>query len=188
MRFAWAAAMLLAAGCAPPVGRAVPVVRHMGEHVEAGSLIYTVMETEWIDQLGSDLEPMLPEHRFLEVRIQVTNSGIAAAAIPEAALLAPGKSYSELIRAPGLRNWLGLLRAVGPAETVAGSLLFDVPFGRYLLRLGECSDPDDVKTGLVELPLVLPRPAFSFSGFGSASGEDSPGLQPPLRTVAGGIE
>jgi hypothetical protein len=181
---------LAAAGCAPPVGRAVPIIRQMGEHVEAGSLIYTVMETAWIGQLGSDLDPMLPERRFLEVRIQVTNSGIAAIAIPEAALLAGGETYPELTRAPGLRNWLGLLRAANPAETVAGSLLFDVPLGQYVLRLGDCSDPDAVKTALVGLPLELPRPALSLSrfGFGPASGADFPGVQPPLQAVAGGIE
>jgi len=189
MNFARAAAAvfsLAAAGCAPPVGHVASTIRQMGEHVEAGSLIYTVMETEWLDQLGSEIAPRLPEHRFLEVRILVTNSGINTAYIPEAVLLDGDKSYPELTSGHGVRDWLGLLRTAGPADTVGGSLLFDVPFGNYVLRVGECNSPDDVKTALVSIPLDLPAPAVPFFSTGRPGAV--PDLPPAIQAVPGVIE
>jgi hypothetical protein len=190
MRFARAGAAVLAlaaAGCAPPVGHIAPAIRQMGEHVEAGSLIYTVMETEWLDQLGPDIAPRLPEHRFLEVRILVTNSGIGTAYIPEAALLGGNRTYPELTSGHGVRDWLGLLRTAGPADTVGGRLLFDVPFGNYVLRVGECNNPDDIKTALVAIPLDLPAPVVSFFSGGRPGGVPAD-LLPELQAVPGGIE
>ena len=47
----------------------------MGERVPVGSLIYVVLDTEWLDHFGDPPHARLPEQRFLAVRISVTNSG-----------------------------------------------------------------------------------------------------------------
>jgi hypothetical protein len=127
----------------------------MGEHAEVGSLIYTVLETEWHDRLGAGPAARPPRNRFLAVRVSVTNSGAALAAIPPMSVLdASGAAYPEEDSGQGLEDWLGMLRTVAPAQTEQGRVLFDVPRGDYQLRVTDDTfEPEDQHVALIEVPL-----------------------------------
>jgi Domain of unknown function (DUF4352) len=136
-----------------------PKLFRMGERVQAGALIYTVLDTEWLDQLGDSPTPRLPHNRFLSVRISTTNSGTSTSSIPPAVLSdSQGKTYAELSEAEGLTEWFGYIRSVKSAETVFGRVLFDVAPGDYRLKVADDAEPENQKTATIELPLQLTRP------------------------------
>ncbi len=124
----------------------------MGQRVEAGSLIYSVLEAEWDPNLGP---ARFPTHRFVLLRLSVTNSGAEAAMVPPMQLIAPnGQSFSELADGAGVTDWLGSLRKLDPAETMHGRILFDAPRADYKLRVADdAENPDDAIVALIEIPL-----------------------------------
>ncbi len=131
-------------------------VYNMGDLVTVGKLKYTVVDTEWIDQLGDAANPKLPQHRFLSIRLNITNSGSSPTGVPTLVLNnAKGESFQELTNAEGLRDWLGYLRTIQPAQTERGRVAFDVPTGAYRLRLADDSDPENEKVALVDIPVQL---------------------------------
>lgn len=137
----------------------------MGERAQAGALIYTVSEAEWLDRLGEEPNVRLPERRFLAIRLSVTNSGAATSGIPMLSLVGSrGERYSEQTSGEGLTDWLGFLRQVKPANTERGRVLFDVPAGAYRLRVVNDAEPENERAALVEIPLQLgpaiPQPAL----------------------------
>jgi hypothetical protein len=130
---------------------------NMGERVVVGQLIYTVSEAEWLDQLGEAAAPRMPQHRFLAIRLSVTNSGASTFAIPPTALLdGSGQTYTELGDAEGLAEWLGYLRMLKPAQTEHGRVVFDVPPGAYRLKVFNDSDQEEQISALVSVPYETP--------------------------------
>jgi hypothetical protein len=151
---------LLATGCSSTTSSpGLAKIYNMGERVQVGTLIYTVLDTEWLDQLGDGPSARMPRNRFLTVRVSVTNSGAAVSAIPPMTLTTSGgQDYTELTDAPGVPEWLGYIRSVKAAETVHGRAAFDVPAGAYQLHLSNDAEPENTITARVELPLQLSRP------------------------------
>jgi hypothetical protein len=128
----------------------------MGERAQAGTLIYTVTEAEWLDRLGDEPDVRVPEHRFLAIRLSVTNSGAATSGIPMLSLVdSRGERHPELTNGAGLTDWLGFLRQIKPANTEYGRVLFDVPAGGYRLRVVNDAEPENERAALVEIPLDL---------------------------------
>ena len=141
-------------GCAGG-GLSEPVHR-MGELTPVGPVIYNVLETEWRNQLGSSIEQELPKHKFLLVRLTITNSGNQEVATPLLSLEdIEGETYMELSEIKGVANWLGLLRIVAPASTIQGVIVFDVPAKDYNLRVTDGGDLEHERTALIEIPLSL---------------------------------
>jgi hypothetical protein len=161
--YAGLALVLFMAGCSSEDGGHTSAkVFQMGERVQAGSLVYTVLDTEWLDQLGDPANPRMPLNHFLSVRVSVTNSSTTTSGIPPMMLVdSRNQTYPELNDAKGLQEWLGYLRTVRPAETVHGRVLFDVPTASYRLKVTDDAEPEERKAALVELPLQLTRPQVS---------------------------
>jgi len=135
----------------------------MGERVQVGPLIYTVLETEWLDQIDAPI-PRIPHDRFLAVRLTVTNSGITTSGIPPLSVSdRRGTSYPELTDAEGVSEWLGYIRTVKPADTLHGRVVFDVPTAEYRLKLSDDAEPENVKLATVDLPLQLGAPRIPIS-------------------------
>ncbi len=157
---------VLAAGCSSgTTSQTNSKIFSMGERAKAGSLIYTVTEAEWLDRLGEEPNVRVPEHRFLAIRLSVTNSGAATSGIPTLSLVdSRGERYPEQTSGEGLTEWLGFLRQVKPADTERGRVLFDVPAGGYRLRVVNDAEPENERAALVEIPLELgpaiPQPAL----------------------------
>lgn len=136
-----------------------PKVYHMGEPVRTGPLVYSVLDTEWLDQIGDPLAPRLPHDHFLSVRISVTNAGSATSGVPPLKIAnSHGVIFAEINDAKDLPEWLGYIRSVRPAETLHGRLLFDAPTGDYSLKVADDADPENQSTATVQMPLELTRP------------------------------
>lgn len=150
------AAGLFLSGCSGGKSGADATVYRMGEPVTVGPLIYTVMDTEWRTQLGEGPTARLPEHRYLLVRLSVTNSGASNAVVPAMSVLdSSGQSRLELADGQGVEEWLGYLRSLRPAETDRGRVVFDVPPSAYRLRVTNDAEPGTEKVALIDMPLQL---------------------------------
>lgn len=150
--------LLIFAGCSRQKrGEASLGLFRMGERVQVGPLVYTVLDTEWRDQLGEGLEAHTPQHRFLLIRLSVTNSGIRETDIPPMALIGTGgEIYAEQTQGQGVPEWLGYLRSVKPAATEHGRVVFDVPPGSYRLRLSAPAEDEQEPQALIEIPYQVP--------------------------------
>jgi len=163
-KLGWAVLALAAGGwlvgCSPErTLRADPKIYRMGEPVKTGPLVYTVLDTEWFDQLGDPASPRLPNQHFLAVRVSVTNTGSMTSGVPLLTIAnSQGVAYPELTDAKGVAEWLGYLRSVRPAETLHGRILFDAPTGDYQLKVMDDADPDNQSSATIKMPLELTRP------------------------------
>lgn len=145
-----------AAGCS---GKKQDAVHPMGTPVVVGDLSYTVLNTEWRDDLPTDMGPRKPQHRFLLVSVSITNNGPEDHNAPLLAVIGPdGKETMELDKGDGVPQWLGLLRRVPSTRTETGTLLFDVPPGDYKLRVSSGGDVDREQTALISLPYRVEAP------------------------------
>lgn len=147
--------LILAVSCASS-GGGPSAVHQMGERVQVGTLIYTILETEWADELPGDSGPRLPQNKFLLVRMTITNSGNRELHVPMLTLIDDQKKETmEVSEVQGVEEWLGILRNVKPAETLQGRAVFDVRPANFRIQLTDAGNPDQEKTALVELPLKL---------------------------------
>jgi hypothetical protein len=161
-RLALAAAVacgaLLLAGCSCAKARtdnALIGTFKMGERVQAGKIIYNVLEAEWKAALTEG--GRAPQHRFLFLRVSITNSGGQPVSVPAFELLGTNDTnYQEVTEnMAGVRNWLGLLRTVAPATTEEGTVVFDAPLAAYKLVLRDGSEVDNERYAHVEVPVAL---------------------------------
>ena len=131
----------------------------MGDKVPIGTLSYNVLEAEWKSELGAAGLAQTPKHRFLILKISITNGGGAQATIPLLTLENIKKeSTMEVSEVTNLSGWLGLIRLVNPAQTETGLIVFDVPPGAYRLRVTDGKEPGADSTRLIEIPLSLNEP------------------------------
>ncbi len=131
----------------------------MGEKVSVGPLTYNVIEDNWYSQLGETFHLRTPQQRFMSITLSITNSGEGGGkdvAVPLFNLQnSDGQNFGEVDNGDGLQNWLGLLRDIGPAQTLEGKILFDVPLGSYKLRLTDGGGPGAEKYAWVTVPLRI---------------------------------
>jgi hypothetical protein len=153
--FAAAALLLAAPACSSRGGSAGVAVHQMGERVQAGSLIYTILEVEWVNQLASRL-PKTQDGKFAVIRLSITNSGNHEIAVPMLQLVGDRNAEAmEVAQVEGVEEWLGVLRTVKPAETIQGRIVFDVKPLNYKLRVTDAAEPDQERFALVAIPLRL---------------------------------
>ncbi len=128
----------------------------MGERVPLGSLTYNVIETAWRSQLGTTFNLRLPNNRFLIANISITNGGGKEMTIPTFQLeRANGDMIPELMKGDGVDQWLGLIRTIGPGQTLQGRVIFDAPLSAYKLRMTDGGEPGTEKVAFVEIPLRM---------------------------------
>lgn len=144
---------LVTAGCRPPIQNKSEF--QMGEKVNAGPIIYNVVEKVWKSQLGDGAEARIPQNRFLLINISATNSSGSEVSVPLLQLEgSDGKVYPELENGTGVDGWFGVLRTIEPAQTQQGRLLFDVPLGSYRLKLSD-GDSESARSYYVRIPLEI---------------------------------
>ena len=127
----------------------------MGERVEAGSLVYTVVDAQWPHELAQGAKA--PQHRYLRIRVSVTNGGSNAMEIPPFELEGTnGTRIQEVTDGLGsLEGRLGMLRSVQPAQTEQGIVVFDAPMQAYKLVLSDGGDLEKERHALVDIPVNL---------------------------------
>jgi hypothetical protein len=147
------AGALLFCGC-KPAPAAFPVRTYpMGEKVPLGNLTYTVIETEYLTQIGEGPTPRIPQSRFFLVKITVGNGGSETADVGAFQVEDDnGKVYPELNDGEGVPEWIGYLRSVKPAESAQGNALFDAPPRHYKIRI---HDETGEKAALIDIPLTF---------------------------------
>jgi hypothetical protein len=127
-----------------------------GEVAAAGPLIYNVVQTTWRTEYGDLLKKRIPQNRYLQITLSVTNKGSQSVSLPFFALDGDNQtSYKEVEDGNGVGNWFGVIREIGPGDTRQGNLIFDVPLKSYRLRLTDGGDPSSEKYIWVEIPLNL---------------------------------
>jgi hypothetical protein len=154
--FALALGIAASISCGQKSVRESSIQFRIGEPLLVRPFTYTVLETRWKPQLGELFSLQIPQHQFLMIRLSITNSGGAPAAVPLLTLEGPGNTvYKEHQKGEGIGNWLGLIRNIAPGQTEEGWIVFDVPANEYVLRCyGEVSD-DFEQVGRFRIPLNL---------------------------------
>ncbi len=128
----------------------------MGERVQVGPLIYSIIEADWHNDLPSKNTSRIPQGKYCVIRLSITNAGNKDATIPLLNLEdEKGTGYLELTEGEGIEEWLGILRSLNPAETLQGRILFDVRPGNYSLRVTDGGEPDLEKTERVTVPFII---------------------------------
>jgi hypothetical protein len=123
----------------------------MGDRIELGRLIYTVLETRWLPQIGAGPTARVPQSRFFLIRMSVGTTGSGELLLPNLSIEDDqGNSYPELGDGEGVPQFVGLLHPVTTAQPLAGNILFDAPPQHYRLLLW---DQDNQHTALVDIPL-----------------------------------
>jgi hypothetical protein len=144
--------LIFGTGCASAPTYAVRTYR-MGDRVQLGSLIYIVYDSQWLTHAGNGASARIPESRFFVVRVSITNSGAGNVNVPAMTVTdEDGKQYSELTNGDQVSQWLGFLRAVKPADSLQGNVVFDCPPRRYNLKI---SDETEQRTALIDIPLTF---------------------------------
>lgn len=129
----------------------------LGQKAEAGHLVYTAYEGQWLPQIGEGTSARVPQQRFFEIRLSATNTGAADAIVPNATLEDDnGRSYEELSDGNGVPAWLGFVRRAKAGETLQGTILFDVPPQHCRLRVSDESGEHGV---LIDIPLSFGAPS-----------------------------
>jgi hypothetical protein len=145
----------IASSCTPPKIKDRRKLFQLGERVEVGGLVFNILESKWLVQLGEVPDFRTPKHKFLTVRLSITNQGGGAAGCPFLSILnSKDEKFTELDDAKLLDGWLGLLRILKPGESEIGWIVFDAPPSSYILQLSD-GKIEEEKIAYVELPLRL---------------------------------
>ena len=147
-------AVLGLAGCSGSGGTAksdkVEIVP-AGEKATAGHLVYNIVDSQILQQMGDEANSRIPHDRFMLVQISVSNSSNVDNPIPAVELIGDdGRTYDELADGTGVTNWLGVVRHVGPGQTARGEVAFDAPAAHYKLRFSDETADSEI---LADLPL-----------------------------------
>lgn len=150
---AFLAAALLTAGCSSAPKKEAQVFP-AGEKVTVGPLVYSVIDSQVMTQLGDDVATArTPRNRFYVMTISVSNSSSDDLPVPGLTLVDDsGKEYPEAADGTNVPNWLGVVRKAGGAQTEQGNILFDAPAQHYRLRL---TDETDAKELSIDVPLTF---------------------------------
>jgi len=147
-----AAAFFSLSACTDAKSAAESRVYQMGERVDVGGVMYTVLESEWRASIGEGADQMVPKNRFLIIRATVTNGTGTQANLPFLTVEdGKGASVMEEQNAKALAGWFGMVRIIAPAQTEEGKLVFDIPPGNYKLRVAGGTGENEV-TRLVDVP------------------------------------
>ena len=150
--------------CAEPRNNSAKIY-DMGSRVEVGHLVYTVLETQWLPQLGAGDTARIPKKRFFLLRLSAVNSGSEEVYVPNVTLVDDqGQSTDELQDGDQVPQWVGFVRKAKPADSVSGNVAFDAEPKHYRLRV---TDENGEKPQLIDIPLnfnsVTPPPALPTS-------------------------
>jgi hypothetical protein len=146
----------------------------MGSRVEAGHLIYTVLETEWLPQIGAGDTARVPRNRFFLVHLSAVNSGSEELDVPNVTLVDDkGQTVDELQDGQDVPQWIGFVRKVKPADSISGNVVFDAEPKHYRLRV---TDENGEKPAMIDIPLSFNSGAAPALPAGAA-----PDFSPPAK-------
>ena len=128
----------------------------MGEKVQIGPFIYTVLESEWKTELSGSNGNIYPKNRFLVLRLSITNSGGQEKNLSFLHLKDDkGGDFIEYSELEGVNGWMGVIRKLQASATDQGIIVFDVPLTGYKLVVSDGENPDEERTAVIDIPLVM---------------------------------
>lgn len=147
--------VLANAGCGKGKDASLIGTFRMGERVQAGPIVYTVLESEWKTALSEG--GRAPAHRFLLLKVTLANGGARAVAVPGLRLRnSQGEEFPEQTEGlQDLPNWLGILRNLQPGQSESGYIVFDVPVAAYKLVVSDGGDIGSEKIAWIDIPVDL---------------------------------
>ena len=110
----------------------------LGTLIEVGDFAYTLNEVKWKSILGEgELLQQRPDAAFLVVDITVINNSRKPHYVESPQLVdSSGRTYTSTSNAFIVEGSEFLLKELNPQVRSRGSIVFDVPYGSYSLRLG----------------------------------------------------
>jgi hypothetical protein len=150
------AVVALSIGCSCGGSRSSELIWRAGERVRVGPLTYSLIQADWNRQWTREGQPLLAQNRFVVVHLSITNAANNEIAVPLLTLEdEKGNVFQEITEVGPLPEWIGLLRTIGPSDTLTGTIVFDVEPSNYRLRVTDGGEPDREVTALIEVPLRL---------------------------------
>jgi hypothetical protein len=127
----------------------------MGEKVQAGPLVYTVLNASWKPIIEGSSRT--PNHRYLFLQVSISNVSNKRIAASSFTLQGPtGSEYHELTEGvAGVQDWLNALRNIEPTKTETGYVVFDAPVSAYKLVVTDMTDSGDERYAYVDIPVDL---------------------------------
>lgn len=144
----------LSSGCGKGKDASFIGTFRMGERVQLGPLVYQVLQSDWRSELGSG--GRTPKHRYMFVKLSITNSSGSTVSTPTLTLEGAGQTYSEVTEdMDKVDNWFGLLRNIGGSQTEQGWIVFDAPMAAYELVVTDAGEVGHEKYAHVDIPVQL---------------------------------
>ncbi len=150
-----ASSLLVLTGC----GEKAAVISSfpMGQKVQVGKIVYSVLEAEWRTDVPGGKQT--PRNRVLQLTLSITNSSSQEMSIPTLRLLSlKREEFPEYTEIESNTSWLGLLRRLQPSLTETAAIYFDVPIGAYKLEVVDHSDAENEKASYIDIPASLAPP------------------------------
>ncbi len=115
----------------------VTEVRHqLGQDVFVGYWAYRCMSAQWRKSIGSEYTAQYPDARFLVVDLAIRNNDKTASTLPPVKLVDnEGREYDESSKGIFMDNSFGMLKSLNPGVSSRGYVVFDVPPGKYALKV-----------------------------------------------------
>jgi hypothetical protein len=147
--------VVLLSGCSKGKDPSLIGTFHMGEKVQAGQLVYDVLEADWRPALAEN--GRLPKNRFLFLKVSISNVGAQPVAAPGLTLVGPNDTtYPEVTEnMDAVQGWLGLFRNIQPGKTETGYVVFDAPVGGYKAAVSDGGDIENEKHAHIQIPADL---------------------------------
>lgn len=143
------------AACGGKKNDGTSITYNMGDRVDVKGVVYNVLEADWQPSIGDGGDQKIPKHRFLVIRLAITNGTGAQVSVPFLSLEGgKGDPVMEVDEVKSLPGWLGIVRLVNPAQTEEGRIVFDVPPASYKLRVvAGVGDEEDSR--LIDIPYAI---------------------------------
>ena len=123
----------------------------IGDTVIVGKWAYRCHGTSWERSIGTEYPKQYPDAEFLVVDLTIRNNDRTASILPPLRLIdAEGREYEESSKGIFIDHSFGLLKSVNPTVSSSGYALFDVPQGKYRLKVSGGFTSDEWQ--LIDLP------------------------------------
>ncbi len=111
-------------------------VKRINQTVTVGYWSYRVNGSRWADSIGSEFTREKPDAKFLVVDMIIRNNDNTASVLPPVKLVdAHGREFDESSKGILLDRSFGILKSLNPTVTSAGVVVFDVPPGKYWVKV-----------------------------------------------------
>lgn len=123
----------------------------IGDNIVVGHWAYRCDGASWQRSIGSEYSKQYADAEFLVVDLTIRNNDRTASVLPPLRLIdADGREYEESSKGIFIDHSFGLLKSLNPMVSSSGYAVFDVPRGRYSLKVSGGFTSDESQ--LIYLP------------------------------------